>query len=76
MAQYEVKFYNRASEWYFGSIFVDAVTEGAAETQARNEFGPDESYYRTGVVEVEETAAEEATETPAEEDAEGDPSNG
>lgn len=52
MATYKVDFYNSSSGWFHSSLEVDAVSPALAETQARQEFGTDESYYRTSIVEV------------------------
>lgn len=75
MATYKVTFYNRESQWLHSSVEVDAVTPELAETQARNAFGPDQSYYRTGVEDVtpesDESVADESTEQGEEVDANG-----
>lgn len=69
MATYRVDIYNATSGWFHSSMEVDAVTPGLAETEARDEFGPDNSYYRFGVTEITpDTPAEEvAPETDGEE---------
>lgn len=71
MALYLVKFYNRASEWFHSEMIVDAVTEGTAEIEARNEFGPDESYYRTGIEEITQDVPAPAVDTQETEPANG-----
>lgn len=67
MATYKVDFYNTTSGWFHSSVVVDAVTEGLAETEARDDMGPDNTYYRTSITVITPDPVEE---TPAESDEE------
>lgn len=67
MATYKVDFYNTTSGWFHSSVEVDAVTPGLAEAEARDDLGPDNSYYRTSVTVITPDPVEEVPAESGEE---------